>query len=55
MNLSVGNNYNPLMDAITHAASFTIEPNDYFGSGRLPTPDLGVILARSRWEFSVEK
>jgi lipopolysaccharide transport system ATP-binding protein len=55
MSLSAGDTYNQLMDAIPHAASFTIEPNDYFGSGRLPTPDLGVLLARSRWEFGVEK
>jgi homopolymeric O-antigen transport system ATP-binding protein len=55
MSLSVGNTYNSLMDAITHAASFTVEPNDYFGSGRLPTPELGVLLARSHWDFNVGK
>lgn len=55
MSLSVGDAYNSLMDAITNAASFSIEPNDYFGSGRLPTSDLGVLLARSHWEFSIGK
>ena len=51
MNLSLGNAYNTWMDAITHAASFTIEQSDYFGTGRMPTSDLGVVLAQSRWEF----
>ena len=51
MSLSIGNVYHTWIDAITHAASFTVEPNDYFGTGRLPTSDLGVVLAQSRWEF----
>jgi homopolymeric O-antigen transport system ATP-binding protein len=52
MNLSVGNPYNPLIDAISSAACFTVESSDYFQTGRLPTPDLGVVLVRSHWEFS---
>jgi lipopolysaccharide transport system ATP-binding protein len=55
MSLSVGNTYNTLMDAITHAASFSVEEDDYFGSGRCPTADLGVVLARSRWEFKAKE
>ena len=51
MSLSVGNPYNPLIDAITNASGFSVEPSDYFQTGRMPTPDLGVVLARSRWEF----
>lgn len=51
LSLSVGNVYNYLLDAIPHAAFFTIEPNDYFGNGRLPTVDLGVVLSKSQWEF----
>jgi lipopolysaccharide transport system ATP-binding protein len=51
MSLSVGDVYDTWIDAITHAASFNVEPSDYFGSGRLPTSDLGVVLAQSRWEF----
>jgi lipopolysaccharide transport system ATP-binding protein len=50
LNISVGNVYNQHVDAIYNAASFSIEPSDYFGTGRLPTPDLGVVLADSRWE-----
>ena len=52
MSLSVGNNYNYLMDAISQAAFFTVEPKDYFGNGRLPTSDLGVVLSKSHWEVS---
>ncbi len=51
MSLSVGDHYNTWMDAIPHAASFSIEQNDYFGSGQLPTSDMGVVLAQSHWEF----
>jgi lipopolysaccharide transport system ATP-binding protein len=51
MNVSVGDAYDPLMDSIDRAAFFDVEANDYFGTGKLPTPDLGVVLARSRWEF----
>ena len=55
MSLSVGNTYNTLMDAITHAASFSIEENDYFGTGKSLTADLGVVLAQSRWEFKTKE
>ena len=51
LNISVGNSYDFHIDAITNAASFTVEPSDYYGNGRLPTSDLGVIVADSRWEF----
>ena len=52
ISLSVGDVYEHLIDNIPHAASFVIELNDYFGSGRMPTADLGVVLAQSKWEFS---
>jgi hypothetical protein len=51
MSISVGTAYEPLLDAITNAAYFDVEPNDYFGTGRLPTRDLGVVLAKSQWEI----
>jgi lipopolysaccharide transport system ATP-binding protein len=51
MSLSMGDHYNTWMDAIPHAASFSIEQNDYFGTGQLPTSEMGVVLAQSRWEF----
>ncbi|HSE20836.1 MAG TPA: ABC transporter ATP-binding protein [Pyrinomonadaceae bacterium] len=54
LNISVGNVYNQHVDAIYNAASFSIEPSDYFGTGRLPTPDLGVVLADSKWECVTE-
>jgi lipopolysaccharide transport system ATP-binding protein len=52
LSLSVGSVYNYLMDAIPYAAFFTVEPNNFFGNGRLPTLDLGVVLSKSSWEFS---
>ena len=51
MSLSVGNIYNTWMDAIPHAAWFSIEANDYFGTGQLPTSDLGIVLVQPQWEF----
>jgi len=54
LSISVGNVYNQHVDAIYNAASFSIEPSDYFGTGRLPTPDLGVVLADSKWECITE-
>ena len=51
MSLSVGNYYNTWMDNIPNAASFIVEQNDYFGTGQLPTADMGVVLAQSHWEF----
>jgi len=50
LNLSVGSVYNQHVDAIYNAASFSVEPSDYYGTGRLPTLDLGVVLADSEWE-----
>ena len=52
LNLSVGNSYNYLLDAIPHAAFFNVEPGNYFGNGRMPTIDLGVVLTKSSWEFT---
>ncbi|HZJ47157.1 MAG TPA: ABC transporter ATP-binding protein [Pyrinomonadaceae bacterium] len=55
LSISVGNVYNQHVDAIYNAASFSIEPSDYFGTGRLPSPDLGVVLADSKWECVTEE
>lgn len=52
LNISIGNLYEQHLDAITNACSFRVEPADYFGTGRLPTMDLGMILTKSEWEFS---
>ena len=52
LSLSVGDGYNYMMDAIPHAAAFTVEPNNYFGNGRLPTIEAGMVLSKSSWEFS---
>jgi len=51
MSLSVGTMHEPLMDALDHAVSFDVEATDYFGTGRLPDPSMGLVLARSQWGF----
>jgi lipopolysaccharide transport system ATP-binding protein len=51
MNISVGSTYDSLIDAITNAAYFDVEPNDYFGTGRLPPREFGVVLTKAQWEF----
>lgn len=51
MSLSLGTAYEKQIDVITKAASFNVEQSDYFGTGRMPTPDLGVVLTQSHWEF----
>lgn len=51
LNLSVGDVYNYMMDAIPHAGAFTVEANDYFGNGRLPTIEAGMVLSKSSWDF----
>jgi lipopolysaccharide transport system ATP-binding protein len=50
--ICVGTVYEPLMDAIPNAASFSVESADYFGTGRMPGEDLGLVLAPSQWEIS---
>lgn len=51
-NLSVGDVYNYMIDAIPHAAAFRVEANNYFGNGRLPTIEAGMVLSKSSWEFN---
>jgi lipopolysaccharide transport system ATP-binding protein len=37
-------------DIIDQAAWFDITPTDFYGNGKLPNPDWGRFLVRSRWE-----
>jgi lipopolysaccharide transport system ATP-binding protein len=39
------------LDLLEHAASFTVEPRDYFNSGFLPPPSNGPVLVRADWWF----
>jgi len=36
-------------DTVEDALSFQVEPTDFFGTGKLPNSQQGVILARSTW------
>ncbi len=39
-------------DVIDQAVSFDVSPSDFYGNGRLPNPDWGRVLVRSRWSES---
>ena len=52
ISICVGTIYEPWMDAIFNAAFFDVDTGDYFGSGRVPTPDLGVMLVPAEWELA---
>jgi hypothetical protein len=50
LGVCVGTAYEPLMNAIPEAAVFDVAESDHFGTGRMPTQDLGVVLLPSQWE-----
>jgi lipopolysaccharide transport system ATP-binding protein len=50
LSLSIGNLQNPLMDQIEHIVGFEVVDGDFYGNGRPPTPGLGQVLLRSKWE-----
>jgi lipopolysaccharide transport system ATP-binding protein len=50
LSLSAGTYHNRFVDALDHAVSFEVEPNDFFRNGRIPSSTLGTVLVRSRWE-----
>ena len=52
LNISIGNLHEQHMDAISNACSFYVESADYFGTGRIPPRDLGMVFTRSDWTFS---
>jgi lipopolysaccharide transport system ATP-binding protein len=39
------------LDLLEHAASFTVEPRDFFDSGYLPPPSNGPVLVRAEWDL----
>ena len=47
VNIHIGTMYDPSIDRI--AASFNVHESDYFGTGRLPSPEMGPILVKSHW------
>jgi lipopolysaccharide transport system ATP-binding protein len=50
MSLLVGTTYQWLLDGLPSVASFDVHESDYFGSGRLPTQELGAVLVKSQWQ-----
>ena len=49
IHIRIGTMYDPVIDMIREAGSFDVHESDYFGTGRLPPPDLGSILVKSHW------
>jgi hypothetical protein len=48
----LGTLYEPLLDLVYNAVSFDVHEADYFGTGQLPSVemgDLGPVLIKSRW------
>jgi lipopolysaccharide transport system ATP-binding protein len=39
------------LDLLEHAASFTVEPRDFFNSGNLPPASNGPVLVRATWDL----
>ncbi len=54
MSLCVGTTYEWSLDGLPSVASFDVHESDYFGTGRLPTQDLGAVLVRSQWQVAPE-
>ena len=54
LSLSAGSAGRFLMDALHNAVAIEITPTDYFGNGKMPSPQLGQILMRSQWELENE-
>ena len=49
LSLSVGYSLAEHADQVEGVVSFDVEGGDFYGNGRLPTPDLGAVLVRSDW------
>jgi lipopolysaccharide transport system ATP-binding protein len=49
LSLSVGYTFAELVDQVEGVVAFDVEAGDFFGNGRLPTPDMGQTLVRSDW------
>jgi lipopolysaccharide transport system ATP-binding protein len=49
LSLSIGYALAELADQVEGLVAFDVEAGDYFGNGRLPSPELGQTLVRSNW------
>jgi lipopolysaccharide transport system ATP-binding protein len=47
--LSAGNAHHLRIDQLDHAVSFEVEPNNFFGNGRMVHSGYGKVLVRSQW------
>jgi lipopolysaccharide transport system ATP-binding protein len=50
LTLNAGPQHAVWTDVIDQAVSFDVLPSDFYGNGRLPNPDWGRFLVRSRWQ-----
>jgi hypothetical protein len=44
-----------IADWLQQAAVLTVEPGDFYGTGRLPTPTLGGVMVPQRWRLENQR
>ena len=49
----LGRSNEELMERVENAAAFWVIETDYFGNGRMPAPEQGPVLVRSRWNLDL--
>jgi len=49
INVAVGTVSNPMQDHIPNACQFEVEATDYYGTGKIPSSNHGVILVDASW------
>jgi lipopolysaccharide transport system ATP-binding protein len=49
LSLCVGTTYDWGLDVLTNVASLDVHESDYFGSGRMPSQEMGAMLVKSQW------
>jgi len=54
LSLCIGTTYDWLLDVLPSVASFDVHESDYFGTGRMPTQDLGAVLVKSQWQMILD-
>jgi hypothetical protein len=50
LTLNAGPREGVWMDVVDQALWFDVAPSDFYGNGRIPNPDWGRFLVRSRWQ-----
>jgi len=54
MSICVGTAYDWCLDAVVSVACFDVHASDYFGTGRMPSQELGAVLVKSQWQMTSE-